>query len=396
VQDEVRKIDMKRLIRGEKGYILIAALLVLVLVGLISGPLLSYMVSGLRAGHVFETGAAELYAADAGVEDAIWKLQHPDQAGYLPCSLSAPPRDYTISDINGKTVGVIITYKVYSGGHAYLVESTATGDESETKITAYLTTDITSANYSGILDNVLTSPCDYTLGGPTQVDPEEGEEHGPEASYGGDWPTAEILSNGYIGDVESYPYASATLDVKNYASGFGPLYRQGTLSIVNTGTAGLVTKLNGTIYVTGDTLVGTTDKAFTLNLNGQTIFVESATGAAPDDDPCNPPNAYALKFGTKCTLKGSGCIIAVGGIEFKPNLDFSPGDFVFVLSVKGKTYMQPNGDFYGSLAGSAEVYIQNGDATWFDSPFVDEGLNFPYVADIQQVYNIVSWDVSRQ
>ena len=63
---------MKTLIKGEKGYVLIAALLVLVILGLISGPLLSYMVSGLKAGHVFETGAAELYAADAGVQDAIW------------------------------------------------------------------------------------------------------------------------------------------------------------------------------------------------------------------------------------------------------------------------------------------------------------------------------------
>ena len=57
---QVRKIGVKRLVRGEKGYILILALLVLVVVGLISGPVLSYMVGGLRAGHVFETGAAEL------------------------------------------------------------------------------------------------------------------------------------------------------------------------------------------------------------------------------------------------------------------------------------------------------------------------------------------------
>jgi len=154
-------------------------------------------------------------------------------------------------------------------------------------------------------------------------------------------------------------------------------------------------QLTGTVYITGDTLIGQTDHDFTLDLNGQTIFVESATGAAPEDDPCNPGNDYALKFGTKCTLTGSGCIIAVGNIEFKPNMYCSPGDYIFVLSVRGKTYMQPNGDFYGTLAGSAEVHIQNGTAHWWDSPFIDEGLEFPYAAVIEQIYSIASWEVNQ-
>jgi len=173
------------------------------------------------------------------------------------------------------------------------------------------------------------------------------------------------------------------------------LYRDGTLAIKNTGTAGLTVQLTGTVYITGDTLIGATDQAFTLDLNGQTIFVESATGAAPEDDPCNPENDYALKIGGKCTLTGSGCIIVVGSIEFKPNLDGNPNDYIFVLSVRGKTYMQPNGDFYGTLAGSSEVYVQNGQAHWWDSPYIEEGLEFPYVAVVDQIYSIASWEVSQ-
>jgi len=157
-------------------------------------------------------------------------------------------------------------------------------------------------------------------------------------------------------------------------------------------------KLNGTVYITDDTCIGTTGQEFTLNLNGQTIFVESATGAAPEDDPCNPEdNKYALKIGHGCTLTGSGCIIAVGNIEFKPTLESVPTDYIFVLSVRGKTYMQPNGDFYGTLAGSAEVYIQNGEVHWWDSPYVDSGLVFPYggnPAEDQRFYSIASWEVS--
>ena len=384
------KIAVKRVVRDEKGAAMVVALILLLVGGLVSAPLLAHMGTGLIAGEVYESRAAELYAADAGVEDAIWKIQH--DIGLCPNQSTT----YNMTDVNGKSVEVTITLTYEDEyGLIYLVESTATGDGSETEIEAYIDGTIVSANFSGILDNVITSPCDYVLQGPTTVDPLEGEEHGPEADYQGDWPTAEVLSDMYWEDVkDEVPYGSDSLDVKDYAAGFGPLYRDGTLAIKNTGTAGLTVQLTGTVYITGDTLIGATDQAFTLDLNGQTIFVESATGAAPEDDPCNPGNDYALKIGTKCTLIGSGCIIAVGGIEFKPNMGCSPTDYIFVLSVGGKTYMQPNGDFYGTLAGSAEVYIQNGEAHWTDSSEVEGGLNFPIIAEVERLFNIYSWEVS--
>ena len=136
-------------------------------------------------------------------------------------------------------------------------------------------------------------------------------------------------------------------------------------------------------------MIGTTDHDFNLDLNGNTIFVESPTTF--DED-----SKYALKIGGKCTITGSGCIIAVGDIEFKPNLNCSPADYVLVMSIEGKTYMQPNGDFYGTLAGSSEVYIQNGDASWTSPYAVEGGLNFPGFAVAKSVrYSIVSWEVSR-
>ena len=387
------KIVVNRLARDEKGQAMILAVILLVVGGLIVSSLLSYMGTGLLAGRVYERRTAELYAADAGVEDAVWKIEH----GEVALCPGDPTNNYTISAVNGKSVAVTITYvNNMTGTVTYRIESTATGGDSGTEIEAYITDTTVSGNYSGILDNVITSPCDYTLQGPSQVNPPEGEEHGPEANYPGDWPTAEVFFDMYWDDVEDYPYSSGTLDVKNYAAGIGPLGRNGTLEIINTGTAGVTVNLTGTVYVTGDTQIGMTNKDFTINLNGQTIFVESATGAAPEDDPCNPEdNKYALQIGTKCTLTGSGCIIAVGNIEFKPNLPCNPNDYIFVLSVRGKTYMQPNGDFYGTLAGSAEVYIQNGEANWWASPFISEGLNFPYIAVLDRLYNIASWEVSQ-
>jgi len=393
------KIAMKRLVKDEKGRALILALILLGVGGLTTGPLLSYVGTGLVAGEVYEKKTAELYAADAGVEDAVWKIQN--DVGELPgpaCGGGDPEYwSYNITDdvnkINGKNVEVTITYVNNS---TYQVESIATGNDSRTEIEAYVTRTIITADYSGIGDSVITSPCDYTLQGPSQVDPPEGEEHGPVGNYTGDWPTAEVLSDTYWEDVkDEIPYTFDILDVKDYAAGFGPLYRDGTLDIINTGTAGSTVTLSGTIYITGETLIGMTNQEFTLDLNGQTIFVEDDTGAAPEDDPCNPSeNQWALRIGTKCTLTGMGCIIAVGGIEFKPNLDCSPTDHIFVLSIRGETHMQPNGDFYGTLAGLAEVYIQNGSANWVDPS--GSGLNFPTLAGIGSLCSIATWEVNPQ
>ena len=64
--------------------------MILVLVGgLIIVPLLGFMSTGLIVGQVFEKKMAGLYAADAGIEDAMWKLLN----GYY-----APPHNLT--DVN--------------------------------------------------------------------------------------------------------------------------------------------------------------------------------------------------------------------------------------------------------------------------------------------------------
>ena len=68
---------VKNLARDEKGAALILALLLLLIGGLISAALLNHMGSGILAGEVHERRTAELYAADAGVEDALWKIQNP-------------------------------------------------------------------------------------------------------------------------------------------------------------------------------------------------------------------------------------------------------------------------------------------------------------------------------
>jgi hypothetical protein len=80
---EVRKIAVKRLIRDEKGQALILALILLVVGGLIITSLLGLMNTGLITGQVYENKMHELYAADAGVEDALWKMKNIELVGFL-------------------------------------------------------------------------------------------------------------------------------------------------------------------------------------------------------------------------------------------------------------------------------------------------------------------------
>ncbi|MCJ7670074.1 MAG: hypothetical protein MUO61_06120, partial [Dehalococcoidia bacterium] len=127
---------MKRLIRDEKGQAMVLALVLLLVGGLIVASLLSYMGTGLLTGRVYERRTAELYAADAGVEDAVWKIQHGD----VSLCPGDPTHSYNISDVNNKSVEVTIT-SVYGVGNVtltYHVESTATGNSSGTRIDAYI------------------------------------------------------------------------------------------------------------------------------------------------------------------------------------------------------------------------------------------------------------------
>lgn len=348
------KRKFNKVLRGERGQALVAVLILLLLGGLITVPLMGFASTGVETGAVYEEDMHELYAADSGIEDALQQIINGAEG--LPGE-GAPIWSYQIADVNGQGVEITITYIDTA---AYKITSTAGNTQIEVFLAALY------GDYAGVLDNVITSQGDYTLRGPTTVYPPEGEEHGPEANYDGDWPTPEELAMFYFADVEGLtPYPSGSLDVKNYvATGLGPLYRDGTLSIVNSGSSGITVTLNGTLYITGNTVIGATGHDFTLNLNGQAIFVES-----------DETSGYALEIGGKCTLTGSGCIIAVGNIQFKPNMSSSPADYVLVMSITGMTYMQPNGDFYGTLAGSTEVYIQNGSVTW--SQPGEGGVNFP-------------------
>ena len=109
-----------KLKKGEKGQALIIVIILLLIGGLIAAPLLAFMGTGLAAGQVFEVKMEGLYAADAGIEDACWKLMHDEtpQGSQPFCNLT---------DMNGMDVEVVqLGEPVDVGdGTLYTLQSTA-------------------------------------------------------------------------------------------------------------------------------------------------------------------------------------------------------------------------------------------------------------------------------
>ena len=114
---------MKNLVRDERGGALVLALILLLVGGLISAGLLGHMGAGLLAGEVYDRRTAELYAADAGVEDGLWQIQKEkladlfddyDEYNYSkPWEYGLTNHDYQggvaeIVDVNDKYVNVTI------------------------------------------------------------------------------------------------------------------------------------------------------------------------------------------------------------------------------------------------------------------------------------------------
>ena len=106
-------ILLNKLRRIEKGQALILVLVLLAVGGVMIAPLLAYMGTGVKTGMVFEEKTHELYAADAGVEDALWQIKYdhvevlfPDYDEYDYTSVWGP---YNLSQqVNDEDVAVTI------------------------------------------------------------------------------------------------------------------------------------------------------------------------------------------------------------------------------------------------------------------------------------------------
>ncbi|MDD4986000.1 MAG: hypothetical protein PHQ43_09465 [Dehalococcoidales bacterium] len=367
-------------INQERGVVLIVVLILLAVGGLTIAPMLSHMSTGLKAGQTYEKKTDQYYAADAGVENALWQITREQRLPEFP-SEQGDQWQYTIEDLNGKSITVTIEYtgKDAEGNDIYRIDSAASDDSGNTAIESYVAF---GGVFTSLLDNAISSPGDISIGSNSIVDgniscggtlsvanPEEQllndlpSDQDPAIT----WPTQDLFSEFYLRDVNvSDPFPYNTIDLNGMDDIKGPIYRDGNLKIINSSNTPAMLTLDGTIYVTGSIEIENT-KAFTLNLNGNTIFSES--------NSVYPPGAIKIAD-TNCTIQGSGCIIGVGDLYLKPNMSSNPDDFVFIMSMAGDIQFQPGGDFYGSLAGDVSVELQPGCTLTWRQPLEGE-VQFP-------------------
>jgi Flp pilus assembly pilin Flp len=390
------KSIVKKLVRDEKGAALILALILLLIGGLISAALLNHMGSGILAGEVHERRTAELYAADAGIEDAIWRLPSLGLCLYQSTN-------YTITDMNDKIVQVFVEFPepgIYKVTSVAITDGDGDGGvaaiDSSTMIEAYVSVEY--MDFSTLLDNAIVSDDTIDIFPGSTVDgdiwlPDEEDlnnkgditgEVNDEEDFELTWPTAEQLSTYYYEDVEGTYDPGPSIDVEDTKI-IGPCYREGDLAVDNTGDPDTLL-LDGTVYVTGNLdFQQSGSHEYTLNLNGHTIFVEGSIDF---------PSAHVI-------ISGSGCIIAVGDIFFHPAIASGEDDFVLVLSLTGFIDFQPSGDFTGCVAGNVHVELSPGNEIYWISP-EGKGLDFPMGADGGEepppvdVVNIDSWEIIQQ
>jgi len=95
--------------KNESGQGALAMVLILLMLGaIILTPLLVFMSTGLKAGQVYESKMQEFYAADAGVEDGLWRIKNDELGDYGDFDYT--PYPYVLpEDINDENVAVNIT-----------------------------------------------------------------------------------------------------------------------------------------------------------------------------------------------------------------------------------------------------------------------------------------------
>ena len=307
---------MKGKLKNEAGQALPMALIMLVLGGFLVVPTLALMTTNLTANRTVDTKTSAIYAADAGIQDALWKLGN--DVDPFPGGINS----YNLAEtLNGMTVTV---EKVALVDDLYTLKATARlDDEVKAVITAQA---VAGSDYSWLFDQALTSENDV-------------ETSNHDIIYGG------VLCGGeFIGDddqvwsgtiteeatvefpsaQELIDYYMSTIDpvANNYTSNsiyisssytkanpymIPPIYRNGSLRIYGNGYG----KLSGTIYLAGaSTGQLWIDPGTTIDLNTHTIFSEYYNNCAGD----------AINFQPNCYIYGPGCIIAIGNINYQPNL----------------------------------------------------------------------------
>jgi hypothetical protein len=337
------KTVVKRAIRNEKGYVLITVLILLVVGGLILTPLLGLMSTGLLAGKVYEKKMDEYYAADAGVEDAIWKIMNeaiPPES-WDPCD-DRPDWDLykypKLLIVGNKSVAVVVyrydwdptlcgenlTYQILStaatddGGGTAAIDSSTTVEayieptvfdllsgalvssgniafHKDCTVTGdvYYVGDITGKDYTHTDGEEIQIPADVF---PTQAENEAfADELEEEAREGG-----------------TYNGTDGNMDISE-SGDLGPIYVPGNLDISKEVTI----NLKGVVYVKGHI---SCDKTLTITGNGS-IIAEDYIYLSKLADYTVTGDSIIMSLNSDITLKKSDPddVLSINALIYAPN-----------------------------------------------------------------------------
>ena len=310
---------------------MILALITLTLGALLITPTLSYTATAVKSSAIYRERAKEMYAADAGVEQAMWQVTD----GPLEMNEGDPPEALPVFNLNGASVNATIERLVGEPAPTYEITSIATRPNgSSTRIEAYM--------YFGnpIFSMGLASDGDIDIGKDCTVD---GDIYYEGAFIYG----AGFVHNGdEINGGLSFPTVQEN---NNFADGFKKEAMDGGTWLGNysipKGTSPPTPILLGPLYITGDLTV---DKDNVIDFQG-TIYVEGSIDVDMESE-----------------FTGSGSIIAVGSIGLAKTNDYGTSGDSIIMSLNSNII------FKKEVVVDALIYAPNGNVS-FDKDAVVTG-----------------------
>jgi hypothetical protein len=343
------KAIIKRSIVGdERGAgVLILALILLVVGGLILTPLLGFMGTGLMSGQVYEKKTEELYAADAGWADALWRIQDGSEVKAPGCPTDPTSWNYTISDVNGKDVAVNITHvSNVTGSLNYRILSIATTPDTGSSTTVESYVELVPGIELNILGGALVSRSDITLGKELTVN--------GDVFYCGDltYEGSHQVINGTLNETCPVPFPTPDEDsetaqaFKDRAMAGEPPHEDDMVHIDDDGNVVVDDDGSaswGPTYIAGNLTIGA---RATITLGG-VLYVE---GWINWRDDCYHGDK-------EITITGTGSVVAGGDICFGSLADYTLTGNSVIMSLNGDIVLEKEteGDVIVAL-----IYAPNG------------------------------------
>jgi len=105
---KIKRFLHARLSSGEAGQALILVLMFLAMGSLTLVPTLSHISTALKTGEVYEQNTNELYTADAGIEDSLWRIKYDYMGADYDAYDFVSSFPYQTDDLNGMTANFTI------------------------------------------------------------------------------------------------------------------------------------------------------------------------------------------------------------------------------------------------------------------------------------------------